>query len=204
MYEHKHEHTIARMAKVVCTLSSRQLKKQKIYKSCNSCEILLMLFHRSHYIKLTLIALVVIIYICCYHFNERFFTGIFHSIISLTFQYSPKALHWPIVQAFAYPRHTLCHFSSLYLLMKIRACVLKATIAVEKRMGIGVRFYCLLKGLKDQFVVVAVSYLIRDYPSIIKIQNGAQIQFLLLSLYVILEFRNICQPFNIRLFECVK
>ena len=66
--------------------------------------------------------------------------------------------------------------------MKHVACILKAPITVEYWMGIRIHPYCLCEGFIDQWGVVAVPDHICDDPPVIKIQDRAEIDFVLVPM----------------------
>ena len=65
-------------------------------------------------------------------------------------------------------------------------------------MSIGVVLHCVLKGLKHQRIVVAVTNHVTDDSAVIEVQNGAKIYLVYLNALIPFEFRYVGKPFFIR------
>ena len=66
-------------------------------------------------------------------------------------------------------------------------------------MSIRVVLHCVLKGLKHQRIVVAVTNHVTDDSAVIEVQNGAKIYLVYLNALIPFEFRYVGKPFFIRL-----
>lgn len=66
-------------------------------------------------------------------------------------------------------------------------------------MRIRVVLHRVLKGLKHQQIVVAVTNHVTDDSAVIEVQNGAQIYLVYLNALIPFEFRYVGKPFFIRL-----
>jgi hypothetical protein len=74
--------------------------------------------------------------------------------------------------------------------------ILKTSITMEQRVGVGVFGDGQIEGVKYELVVVAPAHGERDDTLIFEVENGAQIHFCVIS---IPEFRDIGQPLLIKL-----
>ena len=99
-------------------------------------------------------------------------TGEFPAIVHLALQYSPEALHGPIVNAVGYARHALSHFLFDESIAKAEARILKSAIAVKQWMCGWFCFYCCIERIKRQPVIIMVAYYKRHNSAIIEIQYG--------------------------------
>ena len=79
--------------------------------------------------------------------------------------------------------------------MKSFICVLKSSVTVKQRMCIRITSDCFIKRFKYERIVVDVSDFERYDSPVIQVENGTQVDFFDLCADIILEFRNICQPF---------
>ena len=66
-------------------------------------------------------------------------------------------------------------------------------------MCIQVVLHRVLKGLKHQRIVVAVTNHVTDDSAVIEVQNGAKIYLVYLNAFIPFEFRYVGKPFFIRL-----
>jgi hypothetical protein len=80
-------------------------------------------------------------------------------------------------------------------LMEHIACILESPVAVEDCTRIRIHGYRLFEGFIDQRIVVAVSNHICDDPSVIQIQDRAEIYFSFLRSDIVFELGHVCQPF---------
>lgn len=101
------------------------------------------------------------------HLNQRFFRGESPAIIALTLEDAPEALHWAIVNAMGYARHTLHHFVLLQHLVEFAVGVLETTVTVEQWVRVRIGPYCFLESVKYQWIVVAVTDHIGDNTAVI-------------------------------------
>ena len=84
-------------------------------------------------------------------------------------------------------------------MVKCPVGILKASVAVEQGMCIRIGSSCLVKGLKNQWIVVALTELVRHNSPIAEVHNGAQIEFVNLYPLIPLKFCHIGEPLLIGL-----
>ena len=77
--------------------------------------------------------------------------------------------------------------------------ILKTTIAMEQRVGIRIRLYSTVKGLENQWVVIAITYDISNKATVIEIQDCTEIYFVYLNTLIPFELRNVGKPFLVGL-----
>ena len=77
--------------------------------------------------------------------------------------------------------------------------ILKTTIAMEQRVGIMIRLYSTVKGLENQWVVIAITYDISNKATVIEIQDCTEIYFVYLNTLIPFELRNVGKPFLVGL-----
>lgn len=116
----------------------------------------------------------------------------------LAFKNTPEAFHGSIVDAAANPGHTLYHSRLVQPGLELLTCILKTSITMKQRAGIGVFGNGQIEGVKNELVIVAPAYGKRDNTFVFKVENGAQIQLGVISA---LEFRNVGQPFFVKFFS---
>ena len=121
-------------------------------------------------------------------------TGKTPAVISFSLQNAPEALHWAVINAMCHARHTLCHPGLNKLVVKCPVGILKASVAVKQWMCIRIGLCCHVKGLENQWIVVALTELVRHNAPIAEVQNGAQIEFVNLAAFIPLEFCHIGEP----------
>ena len=161
-----------------------------------------MLFHRSEYTKVPLEPFgVVVLNEFINHGNKTDFVREAFSVIPFSLQDTPESLHWAIINAFGNPGHTLGHASFSQHMVEWTACILESSVAVAQRMRVRVCGNRCPEGIKYQWIVVGIPDHIADDPSVIQIQDGAEIDFLDFHANIVLEFSNISQPFLVR-FVC--
>ena len=61
---------------------------------------------------------------------------------------------------------------------------------------------CVCKCVHDQWIIVAVAYPIRDYPSVIQVEDGAEIDLVSLSVVIVFELGDVSEPFLVRSTGC--
>lgn len=103
------------------------------------------------------------------------------AIIPLPLQNTPEALHWPVINTMGYSGHALCHTGLFQLVVEGTVCVLKTTVRMENGVGIRIVVYCLVKGFEYEWIVISLADYERDNASVVKIQNGTEIDFMDLS-----------------------
>ena len=81
--------------------------------------------------------------------------------------------------------------------------ILETSVTVAQRVRIRIGGNCFLERIKHQRIVVCISDHIAYNPSVIQIQDSAEIYLFHFNAYIILEFSNISQPFLVR-FVCVE
>ena len=96
-----------------------------------------------------------------------------------------------------YTGHTLGHSLFFQFVMEIPVRILKASIAMEQRMGIWIGFYRLVQSLEYQWIVVTLTNDKGYDSSIVKVKDGTQVQFMYHRPLIPLEFCDIGQPFLI-------
>ena len=126
--------------------------------------------------------------------NELFSTGKSVSVIALSLQDSPEALHWAIVNAATNTGHTLRHSSIQQFLVEGSAGVLESSVTVEQRVCIRIFQDSLIQRIENEFVVVSVLNNVADDSSVTQIKDRTQIELVDDWAFVPLEFRHIRQP----------
>lgn len=97
----------------------------------------LVLFHWRNNTQITLHALgIVIVNIIPNLLNKLLLGSKPLTVISLTLQNAPEAIHRSIVNTVGYTRHTLYHTGIFQHLVKRSVSVLKTTVTVKQRMCI--------------------------------------------------------------------
>ena len=126
-------------------------------------------------------------------------TGKTPAVISFSLQNAPEALHRAVINAMCHAGHALCHSGLNKLVVKCPVGILKASVAVKQWMCIRIGFSCLVKGLENQWIIVALTELVGHNAPIAEVQNGAQIEFVNLAAFIPLEFCHIGEPFLVGL-----
>lgn len=121
------------------------------------------------------------------------------AVIPLPLQNTPKTFHRTIVNALANAGHTLSHTRLFQLRVKDPVCVLEPSVTVEQGMGIGIPCHSLVKGVKNQGVVIGIPDNKGYDAPVIEVQYGTEIDLVFLRANVILELCHIRQPFLVRL-----
>lgn len=159
-----------------------------------------MLFHRRQDAEIALEPHgVVVADVILNHIYKAFSVREFVPVIAFTLENAPEALHGSVVYAVGHSGHALDHACFFQLRMEYSVRVLKSSVAVKDGMRIGVCPEGGVKGVINQRVVVAVPDHISNDASVIQIKYGTEIDLTLLTVLVPFEFRNIRQPFLIRL-----
>ena len=163
-----------------------------------------MLLHRRQDAEIALYAPgVVIADVALYHLDQFFLAGEALAVVTFSFQDAPEALHRAVVNAVCHAGHALCHSGLFELVMKSSVCVLKAPVAVEQRMRVGVGFDRFVEGLEHQLIVVAVTDDVADDAAVTEVENGAEINLAYLYALIPLEFCHISKPLFVGLF-CIE
>ena len=88
-----------------------------------------MLFHWSKYSKSALVSLVIVVVNVVFNHCHEFFAATETlAVIPFALEYSPEPFHRTVVDAFAYPGHTLRHTGFLQFGMEHPVGVLEPTI----------------------------------------------------------------------------
>ena len=103
------------------------------------------------------------------------------SVIAFPLQDTPETLHGTVVNAVRHTGHTLYHSSLLKFMVEYPAGVLKASVAMEQRMGIRIGLNSLIKGLVNEWIIVSFAENIGHNTPVTEIQDGAQIGVRFLS-----------------------
>lgn len=117
------------------------------------------------------------------------------AVVAFPLENAPEALHGTVVDALAYPGHTLSHPGSNQPVMEDPCGVLEAPVAVEEGMGVGICGNGPVQGTVDQDVVVGVPQGESHDPPVTKVQDGAQVELPHKRSHIIAEFRHISEPF---------
>ena len=154
-----------------------------------------MSLHRSLDEQTVLVtAVIVVINIAFNRGNELFSAGKSVSVIALSLQDSPEALHWAIVNAASNTGHTLCHSSIQQFFVESSAGVLESSVTVEQWVCIRIFQNGLIQCIENQIVVVPVTNYVADDSPVTQIKNRTQIEFVDDWAFVPFEFCYISQP----------
>ncbi len=157
-----------------------------------------MFHHRRVDTQITLNATCIII--AFYHVYQFPLGGESLSVVALTFQDSPEALHGTVINAERYTGHALCHPCFHKSLVKGSVRVLEASVAVKQRMCARISLYRLIEGFIHQRIVITVTNDIGNDASVIEVKNGAAIDLMHRDPLVPYEFLHICEPLFVGLF----
>lgn len=87
--------------------------------------------------------------------------------------------------------------------MEYPVSILETSIRMAQRRCSRIGSDCLIKGIEDQRIVVAVTDHMCDDPPVIEIEDRTQIHFMLVIVFIIpSEFSDICQPFFVWFISC--
>lgn len=154
-----------------------------------------MSLHRSLDKQAVLVtAVIVVVNIAFNRGNELFSTSKSVSVIALSLQDSPEALHRAIVNAASNTGHTLCHSGIQKLLVEGSAGVLESSVTVEQRVCIQIFQNSLIQHIENEFVIVSVPNNVADDSPITQIKNCTQIELVDNWTVVPLELCYIGQP----------
>ena len=159
-----------------------------------------MLFHRSEYAEISLEPFgIVVLNEFINHGDKTDFVREAFSVIPFSLQDSPESFHWTVINTLGDPGHALDHAGLGQHTVERAVRVLETSVAVAQWMCIRFSNNRCLKSIKYQRIVIGVPDHIADNPSVIQIQDNAEIDFLDLNANVVLEFSNISQPFLVGL-----
>ena len=186
----------------------RTVKKYKVFLA--SSQVLLAVFlcskaqlvflHRRQYAQVALYSPgIVITDVLFDHLDKFLLAGKTPAVIAFPLQDAPESLHRPIVNAMGHTGHTLSHSSLYEFVVEGSACVLKASIAVEQRVGIWVRLNRFVQGFVNEWIIIALTQHIGHDAPVTEIQNGAQIEFMYFHALIPFKLCHIGKPFLIRL-----
>ena len=139
-------------------------------------------------------AVIVVIDIVFNRGNKLLTAGKSVSVIALSLQNSPEALHWAIVNAASNTGHTLCHSGIQKLLVEGSAGVLESSITVEQGMCIWIFQNSFIESIENQLVAVSVTNNAADNSSVTQIKNRTQIELVDDQAFIPLELCHIRQP----------
>ena len=165
--------------------------------SCFLCnqEKQLVLFHRRQDAEIALQTLTVVIAdIFLNHLNEALTVSKTLAVVPFPFENAPEAFHGTVVNTVSHTGHTLCHSRRFQLCMESAVCVLVTSIAVEQRMCIRISSNSRIEGVKHKCVIIAIPNNKCRNPSVIEIEDSAQIDLVYLNSFIPLEFRYIRKP----------
>ena len=139
-------------------------------------------------------AVVVIVNVVCNHRDEVALACKCVPVVAFSFKDTPESLHRAVVNAAANTGHALRHTGIQQFLVEDSTGVLESTVTVEQRMCIWIFLNSLVKGVKDQFVVISATDNVADNSAVAQIKNCTQIEFVDDWTFVPLELRHISQP----------
>ena len=123
--------------------------------------------HRRHDPEIALYTLVVVIEDIILNHPDQFFSGMEGvSVVPFTFHDPPETFHRSVVDTVSDSGHALCHSMINEFLVENAIRILKSSVTVKYRSCIRIVFYCDIKGIEYEFVVIGVSYHIRHDPSV--------------------------------------
>ena len=116
------------------------------------------LLHRRQHAQVSLYPVVVVVGdVILNHLRKLLAACKTPAVISLSFQNTPKAFHWTVVNALGYSGHALSHLCLLQFIVEYSIGVLESSVAVEQRMCIGIGSYSGIQGIKYKRVIIAVT-----------------------------------------------
>ena len=159
-----------------------------------------MLFHRSEHTKVPLEPFCIVIpNKILNHSNQTCSVSEAFSVILFPLQNTPESFHRSVINALGNPGHTLGHAGFGQHMVEFAVSILEASVTVAQRVSIRVCRDCCPECVKHQRIVIGISDHIADNSSVIQIQDGTEIYLLYLNANIVLEFRNIGQPFRLGL-----
>lgn len=154
-----------------------------------------MLLHRREDAEVALDASVVVVTdIVFNHIDQLFFRGKALDVVPFPLQNAPKAFHRAVVNALSHTRHALLHAGFLQFVMEGAIGILKAPITMKQRMSVRIGFHGPVKGLKNQGIVIPVTYDMGNNTTVIEIQDRAEIDLVYLEALIPFELCNIGKP----------
>ena len=115
-----------------------------------------MLFHRRQDAQIALdTSRVVIANILLYHLDELVLAGETPAIIAFPLQNAPEALHRTVVNTMRHTGHALRHPRLHKLVVECAVGVLESSVAMKQGMRIRIGLNSLIKGLVNQWIVIA-------------------------------------------------
>ena len=133
------------------------------------------------------------------HLYEVPLTGEPSAVIAFPLQNTPEALHRTVINAVGHTGHTLRHSGLYKFVLEGTVGILKSSVAVKQRMYVRIGLNRLVKGFKNQRIVVALTEHIGHNTPVTEIQDGAQIEFVNFGSLIPLEFSYIGKPLLIGL-----
>ena len=154
-----------------------------------------MLFHRRQDAQIALnTSCVVITNILLDHLDKPTFAGEPSAVIAFPLQNAPEALHRTVINAMRHAGHTLRHTRLHELVVKYAVGILKSPVTVEQRMRVRIGLHSLVKGLENQWIVVALTEYVGHDAPVAEIQNGAQIELVDRVSLIPLELCHVGKP----------
>lgn len=158
-----------------------------------------MFLHRRQNTQVSLQPPVVIVLdVVLYHLHERILVCKTSAIVSFSLQDAPEAFHRTVVDTLCHSGHALHHSRLFKLFMKDPVCVLESSVGMEKRSRTRVLDNSPVKRIEYQSVIIGGPDDVGYDPSVIQVKDGTQIDLMDLNANVILELRDVCQPFSVR------
>ena len=159
------------------------------------CEIALVLLHRRQDAETALhTPRVVVVYVSFDDVDLLLLTREASTVVALTLQNAPKALHWSVVDAVRYAGHTLRHAHLFEFVVKCPIRVLEPSVAVEQRVRVRIGLHRLVEGLEHQRIVVPFAYDVGNDASVVQVKDGTEIELVYLDTLIPLEFRDVGEP----------
>ena len=163
-----------------------------------------MVFHRCHAAQFNLVPTSIVVSDVFFNrCDQTSFIRKLAKIIHLGLQDAPPAFHWAVVNASPDTGHTLYHSGIDKFLMEYFVGILKSSVTVEDRMSVRIEPDSFIKCGKYKIIVVALTNLESYDTSVIKVENGTQIQLLDDRANIVFELCHIGEPLLIRLI-CVE
>ena len=141
---------------------------------------------------------IIVLDVVLYHLHEGILVCKTSAIVSFSLQDAPEAFHRAVVDTLCYSGHALHHSCLFKSFMKESVRVLESYFGMEKRRRTRVLSNSPVKHIEYQGVVIGGPNGVGYDPSVVQVKDGTQIDLMDLNANVILELRNVCQPFSVR------
>ena len=111
-------------------------------------EIKFVLLHWRQHTQIALHTAVIVVSDVVLNHGYKFLTACeAPAIIPFPFENAPEAFHWPVVDAFGHPGHTLLHLGCFQLVIEHPVGILETSVTMEYRFSIRVSLDCFRKGI---------------------------------------------------------